>query len=102
MNLVVAIYSALLFFVLTPGVFLRFPKTGSKFVVTGVHGLLFAIILYFTAGYVWRLSHSFGSRAVHKEGFDGEDEKVVEGIEDKKKKQKQYDPKLNKGHLIRK
>jgi hypothetical protein len=40
---------------------------------------------------------------MRKEGFDGEDEKVVEGVEDKKqKKQKQYDPKLNKGHLIRK
>jgi hypothetical protein len=94
MNLVVAIYSALLFFVLTPGVFLRFPKTGSKFVVTGVHGLLFAVILYFTTGYVWRLSHSFHFRGMRKEGFDGEDEKVVEGVEDNKKKSK--DKKMSK------
>jgi hypothetical protein len=69
MNLVVAIYSAFLFFVLTPGVFLRLPKNGSKFLVTGVHGLIFAIILYFTSGYVWRLSHSFGSMGMKKEGF---------------------------------
>jgi len=88
MNLVVAIYSALLFFVLTPGVFLRLPKTGSKFVVTAVHGLLFALVLYFTVGYVWRLSHSFGSRGMRKEGFDGEDEKVVEGGPKPMKKKK--------------
>jgi hypothetical protein len=73
MNLVVAIYSALLFFVLTPGVFLRLPKNGSKFLVTGVHGLLFAVILYFTSGYVWRLSHSFGSMGMKKEGLEMND-----------------------------
>jgi len=56
MNLVVAVYSAILFFVLSPGVLLRLPKNGSKFVVAGVHSLVFAVILYFTAHFVWRMS----------------------------------------------
>jgi hypothetical protein len=56
MNLVVAIYSAILFFVLSPGVFLRLPSNGSKLVVAGVHALVFAVVLYFTAHFVWRMS----------------------------------------------
>jgi hypothetical protein len=56
MNLAVAIYSAILFFVLSPNVLLRLPSNGSKLVVAGVHAVVFAAILYFTAGYVWRFS----------------------------------------------
>jgi hypothetical protein len=58
MNLAVAIYSAILFFLLSPGVLLRLPSNGSKLTVAGVHALVFAGVLYFTAGFVWRLSHS--------------------------------------------
>lgn len=65
MNLIVAIYSAILFFVLSPGVLLRLPSNGSKFTVAGVHSIVFAVILYFTAGFVWRMSMSLG-----KEGMD--------------------------------
>ena len=59
MNLIVAIYSAILFFVLSPGVLLRLPSNGSKMTVAGVHAVVFAGILYFTAGFVWRWSHTF-------------------------------------------
>jgi len=65
MNLTVAIYSAILFFVLSPGVLLRLPSNGSKMTVAGVHAIVFAVILYFTAGFVWRMSMSLG-----KEGMD--------------------------------
>jgi hypothetical protein len=58
MNLAVAIYSAILFFLLSPGVLLRLPSNGSKLTVAGVHALVFAGVLYFTAGFVWRLSLS--------------------------------------------
>jgi hypothetical protein len=70
MNLVVAIYSALLFVVLTPGVFLRLPSGGSKTVVAGVHALLFALVLYYTAGFVWRWSIGVGFEGF-KEGKTG-------------------------------
>ena len=56
MNLIVALYSAILFFVLSPNVFLRLPPKGSKFIVTAVHALLFALVLYFTQKWVWKLS----------------------------------------------
>jgi hypothetical protein len=71
MNLAVAVYSAILFFVLSPGVLLRLPSNGSKLVVAGVHGVVFAAVLYFTAGYVWRWS-TFGGYVVRhkKEGMD--------------------------------
>ena len=65
MNLVISIYSAILFFVLSPGVLLRLPSNGSKFTVACVHAIVFAVVLYFTAGFVWRMSMSLG-----KEGMD--------------------------------
>jgi hypothetical protein len=67
MNLIVAIYSAILFFVLSPGVLLRLPPNGSKLTVAGVHALVFAVVLYFTAGFVWRFSMSM---SLGKEGMD--------------------------------
>ena len=48
MNVVVTLYVALLFVVLTPGVLLTLPKGGSKLVVAAVHGLVFAVVYHFT------------------------------------------------------
>ena len=56
MNIVVTIYTAILFFVLSPGVFLRLPPKGSKMMVAAVHALIFAVILGFTGKMVWKLS----------------------------------------------
>ena len=70
MNLIVAIYSAILFFVLSPGVLLRLPSNGSKFTVAGVHAIVFAVVLYFTAGFVWRFSMSMGTPFYRKEGME--------------------------------
>jgi len=77
MNLTVAIYSAILFFVLSPGVLLRLPSNGSKMTVAGVHAIVFAVVLYFTAGFVWRWSMSMGAPLHKKEGMcmNGKDEK---------------------------
>ena len=60
MNIIVALYAALLFFILTPGILLRLPKNGSNNVVTATHALVFAVILYFTQSIVWRFSSSLG------------------------------------------
>ena len=59
MNLLLFLYTALLFFVLTPKVLVRIPMKGSPLTVAVVHGLLFAGILAFTQHSVWRFSEGF-------------------------------------------
>ena len=49
------LYSAVLFFVLTPGIFLTLPQNESKYVVAGVHALIFAILYSITHKYVWNI-----------------------------------------------
>ena len=58
MSLLVSLYAALLFFVLTPGILLSLPKNGTKFQVAGVHALVFALLFHFTHKLVWRLGVS--------------------------------------------
>jgi len=60
MNVIVALYCALLFFVLTPSVVLRLPPNGGKLTVAAVHALVFAVVVYFTQHAVWRWSTSLG------------------------------------------
>lgn len=55
MSLIVSLYAALLFFILTPGILLSLPPKGTKFVVAGVHALVFALVFHFTHKLVWRL-----------------------------------------------
>lgn len=49
-----ALYMALLFFVLTPGILVHLPRRGSKLVVALTHGLAFAAIFYLTHKFVRR------------------------------------------------
>ena len=78
MNIFVTIYSAILFFILTPAVFLRLPPNGSKYTVAAVHAIAFAVIYHFTHKIVWRMSmgmegfsegkaHSAGSYTTQKD-----------------------------------
>jgi len=62
----VSIYAAILFLLLSPGVLLSLPPKGSVMTKAAVHSLVFAIIFYFTYGYVWRL---FNRYPTHKEGM---------------------------------
>jgi len=55
MSLIVSLYAAILFFILTPGVLLRLPKNGGKLTVAAVHALVFALLFHFTHKLVWRL-----------------------------------------------
>lgn len=55
MNFVVALYSAILFFILSPNVLLRLPKKGSTKVVAAVHAVVFGLLLFFTTGLVSQL-----------------------------------------------
>ena len=53
MNLLMALYVAVLFFVLTPGVVLSLPADGSLNVVAATHAVVFAIVYALTARPVW-------------------------------------------------
>ena len=66
MNWVVTIYTALLFFVLTPGILLSLPPKSSKLMVAGTHAVLFALLYHFTHKMVWRASMSM---SLGREGF---------------------------------
>ena len=52
MNWLVTIYSAVLFFLLTPAILLRLPNKGNKYVVAGVHAIVFALLFHFTSSMV--------------------------------------------------
>jgi len=77
MNLIVAAYAAILFFLLSPGVLLRLPPKGSKFVVVATHAIIFAIVMGLTCKMVWKFS-----MGMRMEGMDG----MPEMSEEEKKK----------------
>jgi len=56
MNVIVALYAALLFFILVPNIIVRLPPNGDKFTVAAFHAIVFGIILYLTQHAVWRWS----------------------------------------------
>lgn len=56
MQVLMSLYVAVLFIVLTPGVLLSLPKGGSKLTVAAVHGLVFALVYRFTYSAVARLA----------------------------------------------
>lgn len=56
MNLAVAVFSALLFFLLTPGIVLRLPPNGGKMTVAAVHAVVFAVLYSLTHKLVYKLS----------------------------------------------
>ena len=81
MNLIVTLYVALLFVLLTPGILLRLPPKGSLLTVAIVHGLVFALVYQFTHRIVYRMS---------MEGFEAEPkDKKAEGFAAAKKAMKQ-------------
>jgi hypothetical protein len=53
MNIFMALYAFVLFFLLTPGILLSLPPKGSKMVVALTHAAVFAIVWQLTAKMVW-------------------------------------------------
>ena len=82
-NTATFLYAIVLFVLLTPGILLRLPPKGSPLVVAIVHGVIFAIVMYFTHKTVYRMSVSYGV-----DGFTA-------CTEDEKKKGKKTDAKGN-------
>lgn len=56
MNALTFLYVFVLFYVLTPGILVTFPKKSSKMVVALVHGLLFTLILALSYRFVASIS----------------------------------------------
>lgn len=48
MNWLMTLFIALLFFLLTPGVLVTLPPSGSLLTVAGVHAVIFALLYHFT------------------------------------------------------
>ena len=63
MSLLVTLYAALLFFLLTPAILVSLPPKGGKFTVAAVHALVFALIFHFTHKLVWRFGVSLEGMA---------------------------------------
>ena len=54
MNILMFLYIALLFFVLTPGILLTLPPNGDKYTVAAVHALVFVIVSVIIYNLVWK------------------------------------------------
>jgi hypothetical protein len=67
MNILVSLYAALLFVLLTPGILLTLPKGGKKMTVAIVHGLVFALVWHLTYKMVWRVSMGMEGFEAHQE-----------------------------------
>lgn len=75
------LYLAALFVALTPGVLLTLPKGGNKMTVAVVHGLVFAVVWYFTHRMAFRYSMQLsGFQDMNME----EEEMNAEGFQTKK------------------
>jgi hypothetical protein len=61
MYLLMTLFTAILFFFLTPGVLLTLPPGGSKLAVAATHAIVFAVVYGFVYKFVWQ--------AVYLEGF---------------------------------
>jgi amino acid permease len=55
-NVIKALYAAVLFYLLTPGVLLSLPPNGSKRVVALTHGLIFAVVFFLTYKIILRFT----------------------------------------------
>jgi hypothetical protein len=69
MDLIVSLYLAALFFILSPNVLFRIPQKGSVIVVAAVHACAFAVIYHFTYTLVWKISRGILSEEGFREGF---------------------------------
>lgn len=69
MDMLMAVYCAILFFVLSPGILLRIPINGSKYVVAGVHAVIFGVLVFFTCNFVSNFLHNIVSPRAKKEGL---------------------------------
>ena len=61
MEIIMVIYTTILFVLLTPSILVKLPKKGNKYTVAFIHGLIFAII--------YRITHKMVHNIGDKENF---------------------------------
>jgi hypothetical protein len=61
-DLYMILFTAVLFYALTPGVLLRLPQGGSKMAVAATHAVVFAL--------VYQVTHKMVSKFIGREGFE--------------------------------
>lgn len=66
-SIVTSLFAAVLFYLLTPNMFLRLPKNGSKMVVAATHAVIFGLIYYFLHVMVFKF---FNPHAKFFEGLE--------------------------------
>ncbi len=54
-HILMTIYVALLFVILTPGVLVNLPPHSSRLTSAIVHGLIFALVFHLTHKFVWKM-----------------------------------------------
>ena len=96
MNWVVTIYSALLFFVLTPGILLSLPPKSKPITVAIVHAIVFAIVWHFTSHLVWKWSSSYNIEGMYN---CDKDKKTRDVINNHKSFKKSNDLKSAKDYI---
>ena len=57
-SVLMTLFTAVLFVVLTPGVLVKLPPGGSMLTVAFVHGLIFALVYHVTHKAVWRMIYN--------------------------------------------
>jgi len=88
MELLMTLFIAALFYVLTPGILVTLPKGGSKMVVAATHALVFAVIYGLVYKFVWRyLYEGFANDNRNEDG-------VVNSNYDRNDKSKPNGPKM--------
>ena len=77
MNWVITLYTALLFFVLVPGVVTYLPPKQGKFTTAAVHAVIFGLVWHFTHKTVWQMSMSAFAPVAHakREGMEHQGKK---------------------------
>jgi hypothetical protein len=96
MNLYMSLYLAVLFVALTPGVLLTLPKGGNKMTVAVVHGLVFAVVWYFTHRMAFRYSMQLsGFQDMNAEEVE-EMNMNTEGFQEKRREMPKKKPMMRK------
>jgi hypothetical protein len=55
MDMIMFLYSAILFFILTPGILVTIPPGGTPTMVASVHAVVFGIIMSFAHPYLMKM-----------------------------------------------
>lgn len=66
-SIVTSLFAAVLFYILTPNMFLHLPKNGSKMTVAATHAVIFGLIYYFLHVMVFKF---FNPNAMFFEGLE--------------------------------